>query len=910
MLSPLVGREEELERLRAWQAELSGAGRLVVVAGEAGVGKSRLIEEALDDRQLLLKVAFPRARFAVPGHGIRMLSHVEAEGAEVLRSRLDAPDRGGSGRAEIWLAANDILARAAPCAVVLDDLQWADELTLGWLAQAYGLLQNTPVFIVAGVRAVGQPAQHVWEALDRAFRSGCAESLTLRPLGIVETADLAAAMGHDTSGAFVSRLHERTDGVPLAVVELLGRLDREGGAGDLEMLERLSASADLPLVASVVRDQLNEVGDDAMRVLAVAALLPQPAADERILAVLEWPKRRLDAALDAAAEAGLVEPTGSGGVAFRHDLQRQSIQDQLALADARALHEDIARVLANSAAPASQVAHHFFEAGEHRDAAVWFERAATEATRVHDHGNAVHHLGAALDLVSDDETRIRLSDRVARAARASERVEEGLEVLDRAMGRVAGEAARGRLLLARARLVAYSGGHERRMADLLAARDALTGTQDRAGMALVLGELALPVGGPLTLDERVKLGREGLELAEASTDLSAISLCAGNLAAAEIMRGNRRAFQLWNRAIEVSEPTDGGGPTPEALRNAINWATGALAFGDYATAIRVIEQHLDPVTDPALRSNESILRALHEWRIGNWDHAVEKADNAAGSHRPEYRALARLIASGVSFERDPRPDIASLVDATTVLTELTEEDWGPLALAVLSHARAERREPNPCRGVVDLVDRVVRTGTRVGWDDLLPATARLDPRLCNRILLLIGDKGPRGPRADAAMALTRGLLLPRGSAEAEALLIEAADRYEGLPEPYQQARALEAAAAARLLAGGKAGALRVRAAEIYSELGAQRSLASLLRRSGGSRALSRFKVPASHAHRPSPGLTPREMEVAQLARLGHPAREIAANLGVSTFTVQKHLERIKSKLGVARKSDLVRLLAD
>ncbi|HVF05650.1 MAG TPA: LuxR C-terminal-related transcriptional regulator, partial [Frankiaceae bacterium] len=132
-----------------------------------------------------------------------------------------------------------------------------------------------------------------------------------------------------------------------------------------------------------------------------------------------------------------------------------------------------------------------------------------------------------------------------------------------------------------------------------------------------------------------------------------------------------------------------------------------------------------------------------------------------------------------------------------------------------------------------------------------------------------------------------------------------------LPEPVARARALAAAAdCLRRRGDARAGTLCADAAGIYAAVGADRSLAQLLRGGGRSRALAAYHVPAGQARAGAVGLTPREQDVADLARQGFTLPEIADRLGISYGTARNHLARVRAKLGGVRKSDLTRLLSD
>jgi DNA-binding CsgD family transcriptional regulator len=114
----------------------------------------------------------------------------------------------------------------------------------------------------------------------------------------------------------------------------------------------------------------------------------------------------------------------------------------------------------------------------------------------------------------------------------------------------------------------------------------------------------------------------------------------------------------------------------------------------------------------------------------------------------------------------------------------------------------------------------------------------------------------------------------------------------------------------RVRQGFRVGDLRRRAAAVYRDIGADRALALLLRTTGWAHDLGDFQVPSSQFKRPSAGLTPRELEVADLARLGFTVAEIAERLSISPQTSATHLKNLKRKLGITRKSELVRLNED
>lgn len=915
---PLIGRAEEKDWLAG---HLSAAvrqqeGRALLLMGEAGIGKTHFLSHAIPSDRVLTRVTFPQARFAAPGSGLRKLAEIGGTAARALESELEETDDavGGWKLLSICRKADELISSSPGKVVVFDDLQWVDELTLAWLSRSEDLLRESQTVVVLAVRGSGNMPIRILDATATLRRGGNLYSLELGPLSAPQVGKLAELFGFDLDDSLTATLHRRTDGLPLAAEELLREAARRGAdLQTIENLEEIGISPSLSVLAAVVREQTSSLSSGTQEILSAVALMPQPAEEAIIKQVTEMNREQFDLALEGALASGFLARVGSGSLSFRHELQREAFQAQLGIARRRSLHRRIAAALIDgSRYPAGKIAEQFVQAGLVGEALDWLERASTEAARAHDHGNALTHLTAAMDLCppENSERRTVIAERAVLAARSSNQPRAGIELVERALASVAEPAQRGRLFLCLARLVSFFGDNDARAAALNDARAEFANANDDAGTARVLGELALPVGTAPPITERIALGREGLALAERAEDAAAISLCAANLAVAELRSGNPEAFALWARAIDVYQSESSGGGE-EIVRNRTNWVIGALDYGLYPEAEKVLREGGRLWENPFWKEFSHCLKAMYLWRVGRWDEAVDEAVLArAALSRPEVSAMATAIQAAVEFERDARPNIEPLVGAVESLIQLGDEQWGAVAHSVLMRIRTARREPNPERGLPSLLDLILTSRVRIGWDDLLPTVAERDPSLCRRTLGVLGDLQPVGKRADASSMFTRGILATdEGDQNAEEMLVEAARLYERLPDPFFTAKALGAAADARVRVGKRAGGARYRAAEIYRDLGADRSLAALLRRSGNSRALDDFRVPASQAHAGSPGLTPREREVADLARQGYTARAMSEILGISPVTAKKHLERVKAKLSVERKSDLVRLLS-
>jgi DNA-binding CsgD family transcriptional regulator len=916
---PLIGRENESEWLARHLAapDDEGRGRALLITGEAGIGKTHFLNHAIPSERTLVRVTFPRARFAAPGSGLRKLASTGGAAGRALAAELDETTEaaGGWKLLSICKRADEVLASHPRKVVIFDDLQWADELTMSWLSRADDLLESQQVVVLA-VRASEHLPTRVLDATSSLRRAGLLHPLELGPLTVPEIGRLAEHFGFPASGSLATALHQRTNGLPLAVEELLREAERRGmGLRDIDTFERIEIPSSLSVLSSVVREQTGALSPDAREVLAVIALMPQPADEDPVRRVTGMSRSRYDTALEEVLTSGFLTRLGPTVVRFRHELQREALQAQMGIARCRALHARIAQVLAQGTNhPAGMVAEQFVSAGLTSDALEWLELASIEAARAHDHGNALTHLAAAIRMCAfgDSETRTRLAERCVVAARSSNQPSTGVELVEEALAATTEPRLRGRLYLCLTRLVSFVGDNEARAAALNDARESFAGTGDDAGMARVLGEMALPTGKTLPIETRIALGREGLSLAERSKDPAAISLCAANLAVAELRSGDPRAFARWARAVEAyREGSASAEQGEEIVRNRTNWAIGALDYGSYPEAERVLAEGEGLWENPFWKEFFHCLKALHLWRVGKWDLAVEQAQKAsAGVSRPEVTAMAVTIQTAIAFERDPHPVVDPLVGAAASLLELADEQWGAVAQSILMRIRAARREPRPERGLNSLLSLIAGTGVRIGWDDLLPTVASIDTSLYRRSLNLLGGLQPAGARAEVSSLFARGLGgLQENDEDAAETLLEAARLYESLPDPFFAAKAYEAAARAHSRRGQRAGEERVRAAEIYRDIGADRSLAHLLRSSGNTRALDGFRVPPTQAHAGAPGLTRREREIAELARQGYTTREMAALLGISPTTAKKHLERVKAKLQVKRKSDLVRLLS-
>ena len=427
--SRLIGRAVELAELEAAMRD-AAAGRpsLAFVAGESGVGKSRLVAEfARRSRDEGARVAVGECvelgEEELPYAPIvSVLRSLAREGDAVLetlgpgvRAELATllPELGGAWPAstepqrgnetpqgqprlfEALLTLLEHLGREQPFALVLEDIHWADRSTRAFLVFLGRSLWTERVLVVATYRSDELHRRHpLRPLLAELERDTRARRIELTRLTRDELADLLAdILGAPPDAELVERLYARSEGNPLFTEELLAaRLD---GRGALPTTLR---------DALMVRiERLSEPAQEVLRLLSAARVVSHDVlADASGLGGAEL--RRV---VREAAEANVIVADSRGRYQFRHALLREVVHDDLLPGEHAELHLALARALESQVAETGEdalitagIAHHFLSAGCQREALVASVRAADAAERVHAHGEAGALLERALELWS------------------------------------------------------------------------------------------------------------------------------------------------------------------------------------------------------------------------------------------------------------------------------------------------------------------------------------------------------------------------------------------------------------------------------------------------------------------------------------------------------------------------------
>lgn len=352
----LVGRRAELARLRAaWAAARPGEGRLVALAGEPGIGKTRLAQALLAEAAQDEAIALNGRAYDSPGQpaygvvraalrsarrsatAVELAQASQAAGpdlgrleSELLAARPPEPAVTPADESRLFAATTTFLgalARSRPLCLLLDDLQWADPAALELLAHLVRALAEAPVLVLATYRDDELISAHPWSVLLAELRrEGLADQIRLRPLADSEVVTLARQRADGSlPDSALAAIVRASDGNPFFVEELVAELEEAGepGAGGLAVPAGVRA---------LLARRLTRLDPLARQVLAAVATIGSSAALGRLVAVCDLDESALAGALAGAVRGGLLREQGppeAPRYAFPHDLVRQAIAAEL-----------------------------------------------------------------------------------------------------------------------------------------------------------------------------------------------------------------------------------------------------------------------------------------------------------------------------------------------------------------------------------------------------------------------------------------------------------------------------------------------------------------------------------------------------------------------------------------------------
>jgi DNA-binding SARP family transcriptional activator/tetratricopeptide (TPR) repeat protein len=624
--SAFVGREPELERLRElWREAVSGAGRLVLVAGEPGIGKSRLTselahevhdegtvlyaschEEALVSYQPFVETLRQYARTTGRDSGSFSLGPGAGELARLVPELSAAPPAEPAAPASdpenrrylLYDAVATCLTEAsarAPLLLVLDDLHWADRATLRLLAHVVRTAHEARLLIVGTYRDAEVGDEHPLSALlGDLRRERLFERLPLRGLDAAAVGALIGSHGgNEPPSGLVDVVHEHTEGNPFFVEEVMRHLIETGVVFERDGRWTSAMAPDEIGVPEGVREvltsRLTRLSEPCRTVLAAAAVLGREFSFHVLRAFTE---RDEDALIDALEEASaaqlLVEVEGRPGVdhAFTHALVRETLYATLTGPRRQRMHARAAAALeqATPAAPVATLAIHHRLAGAAGDSAKAIElslQAGAQASELFAWHEAANHWEGALDAMA------------------------------RAGGR---EAERARLLVALAELMVVIGDVGRHIAFL----EQALAMYDELGDARRAAQAHSRLGMALSLIDSIYAEHLDINRAFEHFDAARAVLVDGapSRAAGHLETGVSAALAYGLRISEGMEAGVRGMEAGEKLGDEILWAGAAEAYAWHAIISGRLREGLD-VLERAFEVADRHRRPFHAWMALN-----------------------------------------------------------------------------------------------------------------------------------------------------------------------------------------------------------------------------------------------------------------------------------------------------
>lgn len=843
----LLEREHDLALLGDLLAAVNAGSRgcVVLVGGEAGVGKTALVRRFCDERSPSTVMWGACDALFTPrplGPFLDIAPSTNGELDELL-------ERGAQPH-EVAAALLRVLDTRSPTIVVLEDLHWADHATLDVLSLLGRRVEAVPALVLVTYRDDELDPDHPLRLVLGELATGRSVArLELAPLSPVAVASLAEPHGIDAE-----ELYRRTAGNPFFVTEALAAAEEE-----------------IPhTVRDAVLARAARLSAPARHLLEAVAVVP-PRAELWLLEALAGQTDRVDECL----ASGMLTAE-QGAVTFRHELARLAIEGSLAPDRRTALHRAALAALADPPAGVpdpAQLAHHAEGSGDARAVLGFAPMAAERASMLGAHREALAQCERALRFADGESLEVRagLLERFSYECYVIDRYDQAIEALQQALEcyRELGDSRReGDVLRSLADRLWCPGRVEEAMQ---AGRDAVTLLERHPPgreLALAYGTLASLSKDAEDSAEGLVWGARALELAETLDDTEIRAYALTTISTIEFLVGAPGGRMKAEQSLDLAQQA---GLDNQVGRAFINFSWAAVRRREHALAGRYLGAGLDLCRERGLELWELYLlahRSRSELDQGRWTEAAASASAVIGIPRSSTtpRILA-LVVLGLVRARRGEPDVWPLLDEAQELAAPSGElqRIAPVAAARAEASWLERRDGAVGEATASALELAVAHGSSWVSGELA----------CWRRRVGIEEQVP-------------------GVAEPYALQLageweRAAGLWAELGCPYEAALALADS--------GDEDALRRALAELQ-RLGAATAAGIVARRlrERGAQRLPRGPRPSTR--RNPANLTGRELEVLALLAQGLRNKEIAGRLFLAEKTVDHHVSAILRKLGV------------
>ena len=921
----MIGRDDELRRGTGLARDAAaGRGRLLLIRGEPGIGKTLLLRTLLEEAAGLIPHVVTgaadefdqRLPFATLHSCLRPWEQLSSQAAKVLELIRD-----GSAEYPVIEATLTLVEEwcvAGPVAVAVEDLHWADPASILLLRRLGKVARQLPLLLAVTVRR-GSGRRDV-ETLAGSWRHE-ATSIQLGPLPDLAVHQLVRRLAGGKPGPALWEIVAGAAGNPLYISELLTGLAREDGLrAEADVIDIDTGEAGLALPAALgeaITGRLAVLSADTRQLLQVAALMGSTFSLAEVAAVMECPATQLLGQVHEASEAGVII-SQPDNMAFRHPLVRAVLDDGIPPSARQALHLQIARALSSGTSP-ERAAGHLLAAGSAAGPLLpWLASVADDlATRAP--ALASDLLTQVLDAPgpSGDEVTSQLRSALAAALLRSGRPEDAEHVARSALAAAGDPRIRAVLRWTLASACAGRGATDRAVEEIGAAlaTDELT-LGERARFSGLRARCYITLSQP---DDARAAWEESIAAARTSGDTEALAFATFAAAGSRTWDGwVEDALTFSDTSVTATESLGrrAGAQLAPHLSRGVCLAEldrDAEACQAFEGALRMAERGIG--TDYLAWGYNCVAR-LQFWQ-GQWDEALTAVQAGLdlgdpvdmGRHLHGLSALIavhrgdrKAAASQLAFLRGPAPATSpgrqSVHTPTWALAMAAQADGDiPAATAIL-------------RAVWD--EDIERDQLRYLRHYLVPDLVALQ--------LAVSDQAAARRTADSIRDYASRRTAPalrRSARHACALAAENAEELLAIADEYQQAqRVLFAAqarerAAALLAAGGQARqaetALR-RAVSGYEALDAGWDLA---RADSALRSLGVHRGKKGPRRRPRSGweaLTGTERTVAGLVAEGLSNPQIGARMYLSRRTVQYHVSSILTKLDIVSRVELAALV--